>query len=145
VLAERKGDVLEHGHRVEQRAALEEHPELLADPVQLFLREIGHVFFFHDHAPRVGRLEAEHVPEGDRLAGAGAAEDDQHFPAVDRQARAAQHVLRAVRLRDVDELDERLARDAAPVGRGALDGAAVGRGDLGHQKSSVIRRGRETA
>src|SRR3954447_4790074 len=35
MLAQRKGDVLEDGHRIEQRAALEQHPELLPDAVQL--------------------------------------------------------------------------------------------------------------
>ena len=34
LLPEREGDVLEDGHRVEERAALEHHPVALADPVE---------------------------------------------------------------------------------------------------------------
>ena len=94
--------------------------------------------------PGVGRLEAEHVPQRDRLAGARAAEDHQHLAAVDLQARAAQDLLRAVGLVHVLELDERLARRGgggrscrAPTARRSVISG------LGHQKmnrNSLVRK-----
>ena len=135
VLAQRKGDVLEDGHRVEERAALEQHPELLAHAVQLFFGMIGDVFVFDDDAAGVGRFQSEHVPQRDRLAAARSAEDDQHFAAIDLEIGAAQHLLRAVRLVDVAELDEEIARMPPAIGRFARLGAAVG-----WMVVSVIRR-----
>src|SRR5207237_1475841 len=113
VLPQWEGHVLEDGHGVEKRAALEQHPEFLAHAIELFLGEIGDVLFLDDDAAGVGRLQAEHVPQRDGLARAGAAEDHQHLAAENGEARAAQHLLRAVGLVDVVELDEGLARHAA--------------------------------
>src|ERR1043165_1072892 len=133
MLAQRKGDVLEDGHGVEECAALEEHPEFLAHAIQLFLGEIGDVLFLDDDASRVRRLEAEHVPQSDGFSGAGAAEDDEDFAAEDGEARAAQHLLRAIGLVDVVKLDEGLARYTA----------AFDRRDVGHQntrRNSLVRK-----
>ena len=87
---------------------------------------IGDVFVLDDDAAAVGRFQSEHVPQRDRLAAARSAEDDQDFAAVDLEVGAAQHLLVAVRLVDVAELDEEIARMAPPVRRVARLGAAVG-------------------
>jgi hypothetical protein len=43
VLTQREGDVVVQVHRAEHRTVLEEHPEQLADPVELALRAGGDV------------------------------------------------------------------------------------------------------
>src|SRR5258706_863291 len=63
VLAEREGDVLEDRHRVEERAALEEHSDLLAHAPHLLFREVGDVLAVHEDAPLVRVVEAVHLPE----------------------------------------------------------------------------------
>src|SRR5206468_7704118 len=65
------------GHRVEERAALKEHPELFPHAVQLFLGMIGDVFVFDDDAAAVRRFQSEHMPQRDRLAAARSAEEDR--------------------------------------------------------------------
>src|SRR5262249_52276423 len=80
--------------------------------------------------------EAEHMAQRDRLPRARAAEDDQHLAAVDGEVRAAQHLLRAVRLVQLAELHKRLARVRPPVGRAPRQRTAVSCDRLAHQKAS---------
>ena len=135
MLAQRKGDVLEDVHGVEERAALKQHPELFPHAVQLFLGMIGDVFILDDDAAAVRRFQSEHVPQRDRLAAPRSAEDDQDFAAVDLEIGAAQHLLVSVRFVDVAELDEEIARMPPSVRRLARLGAAVGSdGRFSHQK-----------
>ena len=117
VLAQRKSDVLEHGHRVEQCAALKKHPELLPYAVQILLRKIGNVFFLDDDTAGVGSFEAEHVPKRHRLARARTAKDDHDLAAIHSDVRTAQNLFRSVCFVDVLKFDEGLAGGPPPLRR----------------------------
>src|SRR5206468_9714294 len=61
---QREGDVLAHGHVVEERVVLEEHPELEAEGLELEIAELVDVFLVDDHPARVGAEQAgEHLQE----------------------------------------------------------------------------------
>ena len=80
VLAQREGDVVEHRHRIEQRAALEEHRHPPPQRRQLLLVERVDLDAVEHDAAGVGRLEAVEQAQEHALAGARAAEDHQHSP-----------------------------------------------------------------
>ena len=84
VLAQREGRVVEHVHRAEERAVLEQDAELLAHLEQLLVGHVGHRLAVHEHVALVGVEQADHVLDADGLAGARRAED--HRDLVVRQA-----------------------------------------------------------
>src|SRR5258708_20031499 len=86
---------------------------------------IGDVFFFNEDAAGIWRFEPEHVPQGDGLAAARSAEDDEDFAAINLEVDPAQNLLRAIRLLDVLELDEEVARMASPFRHCPRLGATV--------------------
>ena len=92
-LPERESDVLEHGQRVEERAALEHDPVALADLVEGPAAEGRHVLAVDDHAAGVGPDQAEQVPEQHRLAAAAAADDDHQLGRRDLEVDAAEDLL----------------------------------------------------
>ena len=73
----------------------------------------GHRLAVHEHVALVGVEQADHVLDADRLAGARRAEDHRDLALGDAHVQAAQDLVAAERLVDVDELD----RVGAPVGR----------------------------
>ena len=121
VLAQRIGHVLEHGHRVEQRRALEHHAHVLPHLERLLEREVGDVLAVDQ---TLGRGRAR--------AGAGCSLSIVYFPVPDSptmtdrlaRARGERHVLedRAVeREIDVIELDDGAVAAVLRVfARGAL-------------------------
>ena len=68
LLAQREGHVLPAAHRVEQRAALEDHPVALAHLVQPAAAQARDVDPADLDAPAVGTQQPQQVLEEDRLS-----------------------------------------------------------------------------
>ena len=118
VLAERKGEVVEDRQRVEERAALEHHPELAAHRVEPALGPAGDVVAIHHDAPRLRDDEPADQTQDRAFPRAAAAEDDRYLRArKPARERAEDHAL-AERHPHPVELDVCLAR-RAPVHRPA--------------------------
>ena len=100
-----KRDVVVEVHRAEQRAVLEQHAELLAHLEQLVVGHVRDRLAVHEHVALVGVEQADHVLDADRLAGARRAEDHRDLVLGDAHVEAAQDLVAAERLVDVDELD----------------------------------------
>ena len=75
VLSQREGDVVEHVHRAEQRAVLEEDAELAPDPVEVLLAHPHGLLAVDPDLAGVGAQQTDDVLEEDRLAGTGRAHD----------------------------------------------------------------------
>ncbi|MNY27226.1 hypothetical protein D3C86_1611220 [compost metagenome] len=118
VLAQGEGHVVAHVHGVEEGAVLEQHPELLADLVEVLLLELGQVLAVHQDPALVRLEEADQELDEDRLAGARGADDDGRLAALDAQRHVIQHLLLAEGLVDVAELDDAVLRQRP----GARDG-----------------------
>src|SRR4051812_20530270 len=105
VLAEREGDVVVEVHRAEHGAVLEQHPEQLADLVELLLgtrRDVDAL----DHDAALVRLEqADDGLEEDGLAGPGRAEHDADLAGRDGEGDVAPDQLLAETLGQVLDLD----------------------------------------
>ena len=114
VLAQRKGEVLVDRERVEERAALEHHPELLADAVQLTLGEARDVLTGDEDVPRLRADEPADQAQDRALARAAAAEDHRHLARRERAREAAEHL--AVAERHVDALQRDVDVGAGGVG-----------------------------
>ena len=91
VLAEREGEVVEDRHRVEQRAALEEHAELAPDAEERVLGQARDVFAVDEDVPRLRADEAADQPQQRALARAAAAEDHRDAPRRERAGQVAEH------------------------------------------------------
>src|SRR5439155_1992846 len=100
-------------------------------------------FSLHDDPSGVGSFQAQHVPQGDRLARSRSAQDDHDLAPEHGDVGPAQDLLRAVGFVNLLQLDKRLARRAPPFrGRSRL-GASVGRWSVGHQnanRNSLVRK-----
>jgi hypothetical protein len=88
VLAQREGHVVVDGHRAEQRAVLEQHPEQLAHLVELPLRQPGQVLAGDPDRAAVGPDQTDQGLEEDRLAGAGRTEEHGDLAGRQREADA---------------------------------------------------------
>jgi len=107
VLAQREGDVLEHGEVGEQRAELEQHPEAAALRVQPLAVARIDLLAVEQHAPRAGAMGAADQAQQGRLAAAGAAENGRDLAARELQRHVVQdRSTRVVAERDVVDLDE---------------------------------------
>ena len=125
VLAQRERDVLVHRHVGEQRAELEQHPELAAHHVQRLAVEIGHRFAADQHAAGLRlQLPADEAQDR-RLAAAGAAHDRHDAAARNRHRDAGEHRPPVVGERHVGELDGVLGSRGGRHGRR--------RGRVGHR------------
>ena len=105
VLAQRERDVVVQVHRAEQRAVLEQQPELLAHLEQVVVGHVRDRLAVHEDVALVGVQQPDHVLDADRLTGAGRTEDHRHHPLGQAHVRAAQDPVAPERLVDVDELD----------------------------------------
>ena len=101
VLAQRKGDVVEHVHRVEQRRHLEYHAELSALLVELDLAQRHDVEPVDDDLSSVGLFEADQLAQEHRLARAARPHDHVGEPPVDVERHPAQDRVSAVALHHV--------------------------------------------
>ena len=79
VLAQRIGDVLVDGHRVEQRRALEDHPHLLSHLERVVEGEVGDVFAVDGDSALIGDQQPEQQLEDRRFSGTGFADDDDRL------------------------------------------------------------------
>jgi hypothetical protein len=123
---QRKGDVVENGHRVEERAFLERHPELLADLGALAVGKGPEVTAVHENPAGVRSDQPDQVLQENALAGAGRPDDDERLAFGDRQVDAVEHRLPVERLAEVLDPD---------LGVAARRGSSVG-----HQNSSFVRK-----
>ncbi len=82
---ERQFDVLPHGLGRHQVEVLEDHADAPAQRHQPVFVEVADVDLIDQHAPAAGLLQAVDGADQRRLAGAAAADDAEHFPALDRQ------------------------------------------------------------
>src|ERR1019366_1425231 len=106
VLAQRIAHIVEHGERIEQRAALEDHPDLLADIGHRVLAEVVQPLALDDHLATVGALQPVEMPQHDALALAAAAEHDQSLAFEDVEIDSLQYRLSGERLSEPAGPDE---------------------------------------
>jgi hypothetical protein len=92
-LPDREQDVLEHGRRVEERAALEDHPEALADAVEGAAAEARDVLAADQDTPAVGVDQSQEMPEEHRLAASRASDDDHQLGRRHLEVDAAEDLL----------------------------------------------------
>src|SRR5215212_2581516 len=71
-----KGDVVVNRKRVEKRAFLKHHPDVLADGHHLFFAVVSDVFAIDEHLPGVRFEQAQYDLDDSRLTTAGTAKDD---------------------------------------------------------------------
>ena len=92
-LAQRKGDVFLHGHRIKKRAALEKNAYLFADRSELALIHSDDVVTIDPNFSRVRRHQSDEVLEQNALAAAASSNDRQRFTSCDFKIDAAQNFL----------------------------------------------------
>ena len=105
-LVEREADVLEHGHRAEERAALVHHAEL-AQQAESVLALGGHDVLAVEEDPARGRpVEADHDLQKRALPAARTAEDHEDLAAPDLERDVLLDHVVAVGDRDVLDRDD---------------------------------------
>ncbi len=90
-----EADVLPDRQAVEERAVLEQHADAVAQRLPLPPRQLQDVDAVDLDRALVGLDQPEDAFDGDGLAGAGAAEDDEALPGRDVEVDAIQHLLAA--------------------------------------------------
>ncbi len=121
VLVEHQSDVVGDRHRIEERAGLEEDPELLADLVEPPFVKVREVVSEQLDRPFVGLDRPDHEPEHGGLARARAAHDHHGFARVDVKVHAVENGAPARSADDASHRD---------------DGLGLGRGVGGHGVSA---------
>src|SRR5260221_5577829 len=89
-----EGDVLPDRQRVEEGAALEQHAEFAHQLLALAGREVGDLLAVDRDRAGIGLDEAEDAFQHHRLAGAGAADDDDALAHADVEIDAVEYPLR---------------------------------------------------
>ena len=79
MLPQRVGDVLVHGHGIEQSSALKDHSHLLADFQRVVEGQVGDVFAIDGDSALIGYKQPEKQFQDRRLAGARFADDADGF------------------------------------------------------------------
>src|SRR6266851_4541971 len=105
LLAQRERDIFLHRQRIEERRALEEHPEFLSDLKELALVHPAQILPIDQNLTPVRRQQADEALEQNALAAAAAADDHDGLAGFDAQAHPVEHPLRAeafVQLADLD-------------------------------------------
>src|SRR5262249_19499415 len=93
--------------RAEQRAVLKGDAVTPLDLEQLFLARPADIAAFHHHLAGDRLVQAEHRPQQHRLAGAGAADDADHFTGIHVEADTGVHRLRTEAVDHVAHRDDR--------------------------------------
>jgi hypothetical protein len=106
VLEKRQRHVLADRHPVDQRPALEEVAEALAELAELLHVHVGDVPAVDQHAPLVRLQQADDVLQRDALARAGPPDDHVRLPAPHRQVEPLKDPLPAEAAVDVLETDQ---------------------------------------
>lgn len=105
-LAQREGDVVEDGDRVEQAGLLEDEREFLANSSALECAEANDVNTTDADLTKIGAFETNEQSSERALSGSGCADDNARFSARDSQAKAVQYELVIVALYQVAHVDE---------------------------------------
>jgi hypothetical protein len=103
--AESHRDVVADGHGVEQRGELEHVSDPPPQLVEILALQLVHVLAVDPDVAPIGRDQPHDVLQGDRLAGARAADDRERLTFVHGEREALEHLFGPERLVDVDELD----------------------------------------
>src|SRR5664280_307567 len=107
VARERKGDVLAHAHRVEERAFLERHSELPPKAVAVLGRHLPQIFPVDLDGTRIGFQEPDDVFQEDALPDPRLPDEDERLAPRDGQVEPGEHGFRPEALRDLRELHGR--------------------------------------
>src|ERR1700741_2487729 len=83
VAPQREGDVLEDGHRIEERPFLKGHPELAAEAIQVPLTQRTNILPVDDAVAAIRLHQSDDVLERHALADARSADDHQRLTARD--------------------------------------------------------------
>src|SRR6202043_2254211 len=97
-------------------AALEQHGDAAPQRVEIALFETGDLGAVEDHAAGVGLVQAVELAQGDALAAAGTAEDDEGLAAQDLEVEAVEHFAAREALGQAAD-DEQFPRLRARLGR----------------------------
>ena len=122
VLAQREPHVLEHGHRIEQRAVLEQHPDALADLAELALALVREGVSRDADLARVRSLEAADHAQERALAGSTAAEQQMDLALAHPARHPVEDLALAEGEADVAQIDEGVRRDGRDRGSGRSGG-----------------------
>src|SRR5438309_12086911 len=93
VAPQRKGDVLEDRHRIEQRAFLKGHAEAAPETIQIHRLHGVDLLTIDEHASSIRLEETDDVLERDALPGARSADDDDRLAPLDLDRHVAQYLL----------------------------------------------------
>src|ERR1035437_6843948 len=104
VARERKGDVLSHAPRVEERAFLERHCELPPQAVAVLGRHLPQVFTVDLDGARIGLQEPDDVFQEDAFPDPRLPDEDERLAPRDGQVEPGEHRFRPEALRDFREL-----------------------------------------
>ena len=116
-LVELVADVFAHGERIEQRALLEDHPEVGADAHHVALRQLVHALAVHPDHAAVGVQQPGDDLQNRRLPGAARAEDDLGVAGDQREADVLQHHFLVERQAHLIEQHHRRTRFAQDLRR----------------------------
>src|SRR5579859_461903 len=109
-LAERECHVLTHGKRIEERATLEDHGDLLADALHLIFAVIRDVFTGYDDPPGIWLEESHEIVQAHRLAHTAASQNAKRLARLHMEAHLVQHAVIPECFAHLTELDVRLLR-----------------------------------
>ena len=109
VLAQREGGVVEDVHRAEQRAVLEQQPELLAHLEELVVGHVGDGFAVNEHVSGIGIQQPDDVLDQDALARARRPEDHRDLIVGEAEIESVEDSRAPELLDHVDDLDRILA------------------------------------
>src|SRR5205085_4500993 len=108
----------------EEVEALEDHSDFGPVRRELLFAERAEPFFLEVHIALVRRLEHRETAQQCRLARAGRADDDLHFPTADLEAHSLQHLELAVAFVDVHRTEDDVCHQRASC---ETAGTAAGR------------------
>jgi len=100
-------DVIVNRQRVEERAFLKHHPDLLANAHHLFFSVVRDVFAVDEDLARIRFQQSEHELDDGRLAAARAAKNDLGLALHDFEAEIIEDYAVVKREHDVAKLDRR--------------------------------------
>jgi hypothetical protein len=121
VLAQREGHILEHRVIREQRAVLEQHPDLLAHPVDAAPVELRDVFAIDDDRAPVGHELPRDQTQQRGLAGAAGPHDGGDLAPLDVDIQMVEYLALAARIAEAADLHHvfRLLGHLRPCAAGA--------------------------
>src|SRR5581483_847535 len=98
-------DVLPDRQGVEKRRSLKEHPEALAEFVEIPLRQFGNVLAVDHDLSGVGPDQPDNMFEDDALSRSASTDHHHAFGRLDLEIRAAQNMVLSETLLHLDQFD----------------------------------------